>query len=634
MKKIDLDRKKFAISIILGIFLSLILSASYTNIQISEEFLGQASQAPAFIRELSIISALFNGYGILHVFAAFALALFVYITWIDTRLSKEKTDKILLLISGIFGIANVSGLCMYGADGFFFDAGAAWIMVLIGAVMGWSVLFYLAAYWILKGIEYFFCKNDGIDDGSKVSVFIEKHLFSVSFIIIMAGWVLWIFSYYPASMDYDVYRQLNSYLGIWEHSNHDPWFSTCVLGWCYKIGVMLQNENMGIFIYILLRDLILGIIYASCVVRIRDAGIRKEIYYTVLGFYALTPVWGAYAKHAFKDTFCSGLFCWFILETIVLILEIKDNEVRYKSIWKYGLSALLLALFRNNCIYVVFPVSVLIAIYIFKKKISWKYAVIIVFCVGVYFGYNYVIINYGGVRPADTKEALSIPFQQTARTVKMHGEAITEQERAVIDACLDYDSMAEVYDPLISDPIKNKYKYPNDSAVKEYAVTWLKMFFKYPVTYIEAAIGQSYGYYSFTPKHPQGAGNQNSGMAIFNWIEVEELSEPYSFHYNESRESMRKMLSLWSDIWDQIPVLNLTDTISFYTWGIVLIGLYLFRKKQWEKLIPVLALMLMILTCIASPVNDCFRYYAPVAASAPALIILIGNEKKKERVTE
>lgn len=631
------DNNKAGLCLIIGVFLSLMLSVNYTNIETSEEFLGQAlfldkelSDIPIYIRELSKLPVYFDGYGILHVFAAFTLAIFMYITWSNICAGKEKNDKLLVVISGIFGIANVSGLCMYEAGGFFFDTGVSWILVLVGAALAWGLLFYLVAYWALKGIDsLFLSKKIGVNARNRFTDYMENHLFIISFLLIMAGWLFWLYAYYPASMDFDVYRQLNSYLGIWEHSNHDPWFSSCVLGWCYKIGAYICNENMGIFIYVLFRDIILAVIYASCVVRLKDAGIRREIYYIVLAFYSLTPVWGAYAKHAFKDTFCAGLFCWFVLETIMLVLESKRSDVSYKSVWRYGLSALFTALFRNNCIYAVFPVSVLIVFYFGIKKICWKYTVVILLCVSTYFCYNYIIINYGGIRPADTKEALSIPFQQTARTVKMHGEDITEQERAAIDACLDYNSMAEEYDPLISDPIKNKYKYPAQSAVKEYVITWFTMFFKYPVTYIEAAVGQSYGYYAFTPKQPYWAGNWNSGMTIFDWIEVEGFQDTYSFHYMDNRESMRQALDLWADLWDQIPVLNLTDTLAFYTWGIVLIGVWLVRKKYWEGLIPVLSLLIMILTCMASPVNDCFRYYASVAASAPALLILVGNERKE-----
>lgn len=83
------------------------------------------------------------------------------------------------------------------------------------------------------------------------------------------------------------------------------------------------------------------------------------------------------------------------------------------------------------------------------------------------------------------------------------------------------------------------------------------------------------------------------------------------------------MLHIWAKAWDEIPVLRLTDSCAFYTWSIVLIVYYLFTKKRYLYLVPFGAVVLMILTCIASPVNGTFRYFAPIAASFPALIVLL-----------
>lgn len=49
--------------------------------------------------------------------------------------------------------------------------------------------------------------------------------------------------------------------------------------------------------------------------------------------------------------------------------------------------------------------------------------------------------------------------------------------------------------------------------------------------------------------------------------------------------------------------------------------------------IPILALMIAILTCIASPVNGTFRYFAPIAASTPLLLLLIRSGPKQEQLT-
>ena len=314
------------------------------------------------------------------------------------------------------------------------------------------------------------------------------------------------------------------------------------------------------------------------------------------------------------------------MNLIVLILNQKQGTLKKGHCILYGMSALLIALFRNNCVYVAAPVTVLLVIYLLVKREKWYYSLVIVLLLGGYFAFNSYIFNYGGVEKGSAREALSIPFQQTARTVRDHGDEITEEERMAIDGLLDYDSLAESYDPLISDPIKDNAKSGvGKEAILNYFVTWFKMFFKYPLTYIEAGLGQSYGYYAFTPQFPYGAGNYNSGMTIFNWIEVETFQEYYSFHYIETWETGRNVLAAWAELWDKIPILNLTNRLPLYTWTILLMGYYLLRKRRFAEILPVLALLLMILTCMASPVNGCFRYFASVAASFPALFLILGR---------
>ena len=51
---------------------------------------------------------------------------------------------------------------------------------------------------------------------------------------------------------------------------------------------------------------------------------------------------------------------------------------------------------------------------------------------------------------------------------------------------------------------------------------------------------------------------------------------------------------------------------------------------MYLRLLPLVAMGILILTCIASPVNDCFRYYAPIAASFPASVVLLLKSKGQD----
>jgi hypothetical protein len=103
----------------------------------------------------------------------------------------------------------------------------------------------------------------------------------------------------------------------------------------------------------------------------------------------------------------------------------------------------------------------------------------------------------------------------------------------------------------------------------------------------------------------------NSGMTIFDWVDVEWFTRQYDFdfHYADATAGLRTALHQWAKVWGKLPLVGLTDTIAVYTWFTVLAGGWLIHKKRWPELLVVLAMGVMILTCIASPVNGAFRYY-------------------------
>ena len=102
-------------------------------------------------------------------------------------------------------------------------------------------------------------------------------------------------------------------------------------------------------------------------------------------------------------------------------------------------------------------------------------------------------------------------------------------------------------------------------------------------------------------------------------------------HYeNADLDNAREAMQQWTTVWDNTLFLSLTDVIALYTWLTVLIGWILIRKKKYIYLLPVIMVELLILTCIASPVNDCFRYFAPVAASLPMLLAIFGFINKEQ----
>jgi predicted neutral ceramidase superfamily lipid hydrolase len=118
-----------------------------------------------------------------------------------------------------------------------------------------------------------------------------------------------------------------------------------------------------------------------------------------------------------------------------------------------------------------------------------------------------------GVKPGTGVDILTIPVQQTARTVLAHGDELAPEERDAIDAVLRYDGLAEAYDPRRSDRVKGRW---NLEATREqklaYARTWLAHLVRYPGTYLSATAANTYEY--FAPLTPLSF-QQELNLAVY-----------------------------------------------------------------------------------------------------------------------
>ena len=92
---------------------------------------------------------------------------------------------------------------------------------------------------------------------------------------------------------------------------------------------------------------------------------------------------------------------------------------------------------------------------------------------------------------------LSVPLQQTARTVNLHGDELPPAERSAIDAMLGYHTLGQAYEPRKSDPVKVRWNNDATTAQKvAYARVWVAEFTRYPGTYVAATANNTFQYFA------------------------------------------------------------------------------------------------------------------------------------------
>ena len=272
---------------------------------------------------------------------------------------------------------------------------------------------------------------------------------------------------------------------------------------------------------------------------------------------------------------------------------------------------LLIILFRNNGIGLIllsFPFTLIV-----KKGSRKKIALLCLLVITFSFSYSKVL-NILEIPNTSIREILSVPFQQTARYVKYHGDEVTEHERKVIDTILTYDTLSSRYNPIFSDPVKNEFnKYATDEELLNYFDVWFKMFFKHPLTYINATISNIYGYF-----YP----------ATYDWYVYTKLNEKlpeagYDYHFISELEPLRDFIRGYSTVFKYIPVIKLTVNCGFYTWSYLLFIVVLILQKKSKYIILLTPALSLILMNLAGPANTYFRYVLPYAVTIFTVLPLI-----------
>jgi hypothetical protein len=550
-----------------------------------------------------------------------------------------------VLLSLIFSFFMVFGYSYYKIN--------SWDMIFKNTFQLFKATIVFIGYYILFRaiINYIFDilipkiqKTEVKESTNKVYNFIfVKHSFIMPLIIILICWLPYIIIYYPGNLWQDPTNQLRQFFGVdlpesaaanstnlidenMKITNHHPVLHTVILGMCAKIGIVLGNANIGIFIYTLLQFSLTAFTFSYSINYMKKLNIPKWFRIVFLSIFALVPIIPMLAIRIAKD---QVFLCLIILYTIKIYDLIRNsNKQRLKVSNCIGIVilSLLICLFRNNGIYTIILSLPFIAVIdkMNRKKIILSVVIIIV----IYESIMSILLPILKIPQTGIRESLSVPFQQTARYVKEHGNEVTENEKQVIDNILNYDTLAERYDPLLSDPVKGEFnKDATTQDLIEYFKVWFAQFLKHPTTYIQATMNNVYGYF-----YPETNIRHYFTYATNNYEGINQI-EGFNYKYIEIFKGERSVIDLISKTIQKLPGVSWIINIALNTWLIIILFIYLIYSKNSKYIIYLMPFISIILMCILSPVNAAFRYASAYIFGMPLTIAIfvdiIKNEKNK-----
>ena len=524
---------------------------------------------------------------------------------------------ITIILSLIYTIFMAVGTSFIKSNSFKYLKDNLIIMIIL------SLLLFIILYFILNKVFDYLDDYKKKEDKTKNRILnlFDKHPIIFSSIVMFACYIIYMIAFYPIIMSKDPSFQLLQYFHIDNKysyysvlldknviiTNHHPVIHTLLLGTCVKLGMVLFNSsNVGLFIYSIIQTSILILTLSYTIKFMKEINISIKYRFACLLIYALVPVFPFYAMSPVKDVIFGCLIILYII-TVYKCIKLEE-KISIKNIIKIIILSILMFLFRNNGIHVfilTFPFLILI-----NKKNRKSFLIIFLVVVSLFVTYSKVILPYFKITPSSVRETLSIPFQQTARYVKEHENEVTNDEKKAIDKILGYDTLKDRYKEEIADPVKNEFnKYSTKEDLKNYFVVWFEMFKKYPLTYVEATINNTYGYfYPFSTKW----------YIYYKYTPIIK-EHGIDYHYN-NLTNLRTNLSNYGNIFPYIPIIGLIVNIGFSNYILIFMLFYLIYKKKYKEMCYLFPSFVLTLVCIASPVNTYFRYALPTIFAMPVMI--------------
>ena len=478
----------------------------------------------------------------------------------------------------------------------------------------WQCLFWGIIEWTVLSVFFYFlfskleknAKNASIGRESKQkasAIAAPRFFWLISFLVLFALWLVFLWGCYPGFYNYDVGNQLPQVLYEQVPYNaHHPLLHTLIEGGIITLGYRITGTDLtfGVFLYNAFQMLICAACLSYSLCYIYKCTRSRILTFLSFCFYALCPPIVMFAMSTTKDVLCYS----FLLAAIIRFLELfkqlnEGNSVRTRNWVIIGGLLAFSCLLRKNNIYALLVFAVISLIFIKKerKKQILLYLGIIV----TYFIVDKALLLGLDAIPGSVNEALCVPYQQIARLYTEKGrDAFTEEEYALLSEIVDPEALS-CYDPVMGDHTKANFNPGLDrlkNNLGKYFMLWLKKGLQYPKVYLE-----SFLYNTYQAWYPGTAITEKRGVRYF---DITGWQDDYGTPHWQS------LYDFYTDIrWGsyiKYPVIRLLFCTGTMFWACLIAWFYGIWRKNSHVITALLLSLLVSATIFCGPVMD-IRYF-------------------------
>ena len=431
-------------------------------------------------------------------------------------------------------------------------------------------------------------------------------------------WLPYFISFFPGRLSPDSINELKIVLGYAPVSNHHPLIHQWTIAPFVLLGQAFGSLEWGVGLYSLFQMAVMSAIFAGVVHWLMDRGAPRWLLLTIFACYALVSVHAIYSITMWKDILFGGFtaLAVMMLTRLVNSMDPSGKEAFGRGDW-FALTILLFlfSIYRNNGYYaflLCFPVFLLCNRRLWKPLLAMGAAVLV-----LVNGYQLFIFDVLGAEKSAAGEALALPLQQVAKTVRDHNRELTAEETETLEEI--FPSVEEVrwaYDPAASDPVKAILR--NDvlmSNPMRYLKIWAQLGMKHPLVYLDVLLYHTHGYWY--PNVPYWT------------IERGIYENPFGLEADEPFGS--KLLGQMYDAMEDSPVFSALCRPAPYVWVVMIAFAALVCKRRARLASPWMLLVGIWLTSMASPVFAEFRYMYGVVACIPLCVGIALTAQRREK---
>lgn len=436
--------------------------------------------------------------------------------------------------------------------------------------------------------------------------------FLTFFAVLAICWLPAFLATYPGHFSYDGPIQAAQIFTDGRLNAHHPVAHTLFMTSLFELGKLISGDyQLGLTLYCVIQALIV----AACLSYMGAFLLCKKVPVLVvllaILFLALNPFVQYFAFTTAKDVLFGAFFLLAILMITDMLLDPETFFEKKARIFAFIIVTLLVCLLRKQGLYVLLlfvPVMLVI-----NRRHLVKQAIAIVVGIVLSLVVTGQVSTAAGVIPSPPQEVLSVPIQQLARAINYAPpEKITEEERAAILEYIPQEAL-DSYIAEISDPVKDKFNqdaYARDP--EGFFSIWAEVGQKTPGMYVDSFLYGSMGYLYPSP----ALMHQWAVMMDFYTIDDLPIERNSMFPaYTEYLDDVGQ------SFFSGVPILSTLVSPAVPFWIMVLVAAFLFKRRQYKALVPLLAAFIFLCSLFLAPVM-CIRYIIPLLYLIPLIISL------------